>query len=57
MSRVPSEDWLKGWIKNNVALIKSGDAYANKIYGENNKAAMTTFNNLKDDEIAAVVND
>ena len=55
MSRVPSEDWLKGWIKNNIAVIKSGDAYANKIYGENNKAAMTVFNNLKDDEIASVI--
>jgi cytochrome c2 len=55
MSRVPSEDWLKTWIKNNVAMIKSGDAYANKIYEENNKAAMTTFNNLKDDEIASVI--
>lgn len=55
MSRVPSEDWLKSWIKNNVALIKSGDAYANKIYGENNKSAMTVFTNLKDDEITSVV--
>ena len=55
MSRVPSEEWLKGWIKNNVAIIKSGDAYANKIYVENNKASMTVFNNLKDDEIASVI--
>ncbi len=55
MSRVPSEDWLKSWIKNNVAMIKAGDAYANKIYTDNNKAAMTVFTNLKDDEIASVI--
>ena len=55
MSRVPSEDWLKSWIKNNVALIKSGDAYANKIYTENNKSAMTVFTNFKDDEIASII--
>ena len=55
MSRVPSEDWLKSWIKNNVALIKSGDAYANKIYSDNNKAAMTVFTNLKDDELNSLV--
>lgn len=55
MTRVPSEDWLKSWIKNNVAMIKGGDAYANKIYSENNKAAMTVFTNLKDDELASLV--
>jgi len=55
MSRVPSEDWLKSWVKNNVAMIKAGDAYANKIYNENNKAAMTVFTNLKDEEIASLV--
>ncbi len=55
MSRVPSEDWLKSWIKNNVAMIKAGDPYAKKIYEENNKAAMTVFTNLKDDEVASLV--
>ena len=35
--------WLTKWILNNEKLIKSGDAYANKIYTENGKAAMTVF--------------
>ena len=51
MKRVPSEEWAAKWIKNNGAVLKSGDEYANKIYAENNKAAMTVFTNFKDDEI------
>ncbi|MCX8142767.1 MAG: c-type cytochrome [Bacteroidia bacterium] len=39
----PADEWLIKWILNNEKLIKSGDAYANKIYNENNKAAMTVF--------------
>jgi len=41
--RAPKGDWLKKWILNNEKLIKSGDAYANKIYNDNGKAAMTVF--------------
>jgi cytochrome c2 len=29
--RVPKGDWINKWIRNNEKLIKSGDAYANKI--------------------------
>ncbi|HPQ08871.1 MAG TPA: cytochrome c3 family protein [Bacteroidia bacterium] len=39
----PADEWLIKWILNNEKLIKSGDAYANKVYNENNKAAMTVF--------------
>ena len=54
MKRVPSEEWLLKWIKNNDALIKSGDAYAVKInaFAE---SQMTTFTNLSDDEIKSVI--
>ena len=54
MSRVPSEDWLKGWIKNNIAVIKSGDAYANKIFEEYNKTPMPA-QSLTDDEIKSIL--
>ena len=37
----PAEEWMTKWIINNEKVIKSGDAYAAKIYGENGKAAMT----------------
>lgn len=54
MSRVPGEAWLLKWIKNNDALIKSGDAYAVKISAFD-ASQMTIFNNLSDDEIKATI--
>lgn len=39
----PADQWLRAYILNNEKVIKSGDAYANKIYNENGKAAMTVF--------------
>ena len=54
MSRVPSEDWLKKWIKNNEALIKSGDAYAVNM-SKFDASAMTIFEFLSDEEIDAVI--
>lgn len=55
-TRAPGGDaWLAKWIKNNVEVIKSGDAYAKKILAESNGAAMTTFTDLKDEEIAALI--
>ena len=54
-TRVPSEDWMAKWIKNNDKLIKSGDAYANKIYKENGAAQMTVFEDLSDEKIKAIM--
>ncbi|MFO0477598.1 MAG: c-type cytochrome [Bacteroidota bacterium] len=54
--RGPKGDWINRWILNNEKLIKSGDAYANKIYNENGKAAMTVFEGqLTDKDVEAVV--
>ncbi len=54
-NHVPKGDWLFNWIKNNEKLIKSGDAYANKILKDNGNAAMTVFEGtISDDEIKAV---
>ena len=44
-------EWLYGWIKNSPGTIKSGDAYANKIYEEYNQAAMTAFPTLSNEDI------
>ncbi len=41
--RAPKGDWINKWILNSEKTIKSGDAYANKIFAENNKSAMTVF--------------
>lgn len=48
-------DWLNAWIRNSAAVIKSGDAYANKIYNEYNGAAMTAFPQLSDQDISNIL--
>lgn len=53
--RVPSKDWIYKWVKNSAGVIASGDAYANKIYAENNKTAMTGFPALQNEEIDAII--
>ncbi|WP_430410344.1 cytochrome c3 family protein [Kordia sp.] len=44
-------EWLYSWIKNSSAMIKSGDAYAVKVYEANGKKAMTAFPQLKNEDI------
>jgi mono/diheme cytochrome c family protein len=44
-------EWLYAWIKNSNGMIKSGDAYANKIYKEYNGTAMTAFPQLSNTDI------
>jgi mono/diheme cytochrome c family protein len=54
--RVPPGDWINRWILNNEKLIKGGDQYANKIYSENGKAAMTVFEaELKPEDVASII--
>ena len=48
-------NWLNAWIRNSASLIKSGDAYANKIYTEYNGAAMTAFPQLSDQDISNIL--
>ena len=44
-------EWLYAWIKNSSGVINSGDDYANRIYNEYNKAAMTAFPTLSNEDI------
>ncbi len=44
-------EWLYAWIKNSAGVIKTGDAYANKIYKEYNQTAMTAFPTLSNEDI------
>ena len=46
-----SSKWLHSWIKNSQAMVKSGDAYAVKVFEENNKSIMTSFPQLSDADI------
>jgi mono/diheme cytochrome c family protein len=53
--RVPSKEWLYKWIRNSAGVIASGDKYANDLYVKWNKTAMTSFPNLTDADIDAIV--
>ncbi len=47
--------WIKGFVRNSQSVIKSGDAYANKLYLEYNKTEMTAFPTFSDAEIESIV--
>lgn len=46
---------LYAWIRNSPEFLKTGDAYANKLYEEYNKSPMSVFPDLKDEEIDAII--
>ncbi len=48
-------EWLNTWIRNSAGMIKSGDAYANKIYNEYNGTAMTAFPQLSEQDITDIL--
>jgi len=48
-------EWISAWIRNSAAVLKSGDAYANKIYAEYNGAAMTAMPQLSDQDISDIL--
>ena len=48
-------EWISAWIRNSAAVVKSGDAYANKIYDEYNGAAMTAMPQLSDQDISDIL--
>ena len=48
-------DWLHKWIKDNEALRKSGDKYANEVFEKFNKTAMTPFPSLSDQDITDIL--
>ncbi len=47
----PSLDWIYKWVHNSTAVLKSGDAYANKLFEEYNGVAMTHFPQLSKEDI------
>ena len=49
------KQWLYAWIRNSASVIKSGDTYANKIYSEYNRAAMTAYPQLSDTDIENIL--
>lgn len=56
MGRVPGGDWLFNYILNSQRMIGSGNAYANKIYNEHGRTAMTVFEGkLSEPEIRSII--
>ena len=49
--RVPDRAKLHAWIKNNQAVLASGDPYFTKLFNERNKTPMNIFTSLSDAEI------
>lgn len=54
-SRVPDKKLLHAWIKNNIAVLGSGNKYFNDLYASFGKTPMNTFPNLSDAEIDAIL--
>jgi mono/diheme cytochrome c family protein len=47
--------WLYKWINNSSDMIKSGDAAAVKLFNDNNKAVMTSFPQLSNEDIDNII--
>ncbi len=54
-SRVPDKKLLYSWIRNNAAVLASGNKYFNDLYVSFNKTPMNTFPTLTDAEIDAIL--
>jgi mono/diheme cytochrome c family protein len=54
--RVPDKKLLYSWIKNNNAVLATGNPYFTKLFNERNKTPMNLFTGLTDAQIDAVLN-
>src|ERR1700754_1355330 len=53
--RVPDNNLLHAWIKNNQKVLASGNPYLTKLFNDFNKTPMNTFPALGDNEIDAII--
>ena len=53
--RVKDKKLLHAWIRNNQAVLASGDKYFNDLFQKWGKTPMNVFPNLSDDEIEAIL--
>ncbi len=53
--RWESEAKIVAWVQNSSKLIASGDAYANKVFNENNKSPMTAFPQLTAEQVMDIL--
>ncbi|GAB3545631.1 c-type cytochrome [Spirosoma fluminis] len=53
--RTPGEAWLIKWICNSQAVVESGDPYAVQVFNQFNKIPMSSFPNLTNADIKAIL--
>lgn len=53
--RVPDKKKLHAWIRNNQAVLKTGDAYFTALYNQWNKTPMNLFPELEDKDIDNII--
>ena len=53
--RVSDQKLLYSWIRNNAAVLASGNSYFVNLYNENGKTPMNTFPAMTDPEIKAIL--
>ena len=53
--RTPGDEWLKKWIRNSQAVVASGDKYGVDVFNKYSKIAMSSFPNLKDQDITDIL--
>lgn len=54
-TRVPDKKLLYAWIRNSEAVLKSGDEYFMKLSKQYNNVRMSSFPNLTDEDIDAIL--
>jgi cytochrome c551/c552 len=54
-SRVPDQKLLHAWIRNNAAVLATGNKYFTDLYNQFSKTPMNTFPSLTDPEIDAIL--
>lgn len=55
LGRIPGGDWKYNWIHNSQKLIASGDGYSVAKFAEYNKSIMTSFPQLDNEQIDAIL--
>ncbi|MGI4874062.1 MAG: c-type cytochrome [Janthinobacterium lividum] len=55
ITRRRSISWLIPWVHNSTKVIAAGDEYAVKLYNDNGKQQMTSFPQLSDKDIVAIM--
>lgn len=54
-SRTPGEAWLLKWVRNSQVVVASGDPYAVQVFNKFQKIPMSSFPNLTDADIRAIL--